>query len=160
MEAAEIEQWRKIDVGSFNGTMSIFLAHLCDIKDTVKAGGKQFTDYKDMKNERYEALKNRFDSIDLRMIDPRLPRCVIGILKHDIIPKLGEKFRDLEEAVAIYKEDGLLEIMQHVIAEKVEDCRFYLKRMMQQSQRFREWPGYESYRRTNPKRNYLYGAVA
>ncbi|MBD3259902.1 hypothetical protein GF371_04710 [Candidatus Woesearchaeota archaeon] len=161
MDAAEIEKWRQIDVGNYTGAVSVFWSYLEDINEKVQKGSRDFCSFRDLKDQSYEDIKRKFDSIDVEKVDPKLPRSVIAMLQRDIIPKLGKGFKELENIVDIYNQGGLLEILQFVIADKVEECKLYLSRMMKQAGRFRNWPGYEAYRAANPdKRKYLSESVA
>ena len=102
---------------------------------------------------RYEKISQRFQEMDMTLLDDRFPVKILKELKGEVFPEMGRKYTELELLLTpcFYS----LPRFKEPILEKIDDCQSPMERMRLLGIEFAKNNRYQEYRKTSPIRIYL-----
>lgn len=153
MEQKEQNLWKLVDVGGFAAYGTLFAFTLEAIKGKVENDEIDIQEQQDRIKNSYENISNRFQKINLNLLDKSFPVDTLRKLKEKLFPEMGNKYKELETLLKHFiAGSSHLKIR---ILNKIKECKEIVKQMNDLGIKFSRNDRYWEYRKTNPKRIYL-----
>ena len=153
MEQEERDLWKIVDVGGYAALGTLFAFTLEAIKRKVESDDSDMQEQRDTINNSYKNISDRFQKINLSLLDKQFSIDTIRELKEKLFPEMGLKYKELDTLLKHYI-SGSSHLKIRVL-KKIDECRKLVKQMGELGMQFSKNDRYWEYRKTNPERIYL-----
>ena len=142
-----------MDVGVYAAYGTLFAITLDSIKTKVESDETDMQEQQDRIRNSYKNISNRFQKIDLSLLDKKFPVNALRELKANVFPEMGNKYKELDILLKHYI-SGASHLKIRII-NKINECRKIVKQMNDLGIEFSKNERYWEYRKPNPDRIYL-----
>ncbi len=143
MDQEELCLWHSINVKGYIASVSIYQTAISRLEKVLSAGGTEPPSIWSVAKERHKKIQRRYSKIDLNPLDERFPLEILVELKNEVIPGLGDAFRDLDTELQWYFADHTA--YSHVVRYKMFTSQSLMDRMRDLGFKFAELEGYNNY---------------
>jgi len=155
MDERELKLWRIVDVGGFSAYGTLFAFTLEAIKNKVENDETDVQEEMDRIMESYDNISQRYEKIDLNLLDKNFPVETIRKIKEEALPEMGNRFKELETLTRHYVSGA--SHLKFRIVKKIDICKETVKQLNELGIEFSKSDRYWEYRNTKPDRIYLKG---
>lgn len=153
MEQQKQNLWKIVDVGGYAALGTFFAFTLEAIKIKVESDKVDMQEQRDAIKNSYKNISERFQKINLSLLDKQFPIVTLRKLKEKLFPEMGLKYKELDTLLKHYI-SGSSHLKIRVL-KKIDECRELVKQMGELGMQFSKNDRYWEYRKTNPERIYL-----
>ncbi len=153
MEQKEQNLWKLVDVGGYAAYGTLFAFTLESIKTKVESDELDMQEQQDRIKTSFENIFNRFQKIDLSLLDKKFPLATLRELKEKVFPEMGLKYKELNTLLKHFI-SGSSHLKIRII-NKINECKKIIKQMNDLGIEFSKSERYWEYRKPNPDRIYL-----